>query len=66
MFRSTAILRAFAAVRQFTANLMRVLISAVTSAFRWAQDHIPRALGIRVIPDLLPERERSNESGLST
>ena len=61
MFTTTRILRAFGAVRDSAANFMRALLSAITSALRWSQDTIPRALGIRVVPDLLPERARSNE-----
>lgn len=58
---TTTILRAFGAVRDSAAKIMRILINAVTSVLRWSQDTIPRALGIRVIPDLLPERARSDE-----
>ena len=58
---TTAILRAPGAVRDSAANIMRAFLSAVTSALRWSQDTIPRALGIRVIPDLLHERARSDE-----
>lgn len=61
MFITTAILRALGAVRDSVVKIMRALLAAVTTALRWAQDNIPRALGMRVIPDLLPERERSNE-----
>lgn len=61
MFTTTAILRALGAVRDSAAKIMRVLISAVASAFRWSQDNIPRALGLRLVPDLLPERARANE-----
>jgi len=57
----TTILRAPGAVRDSVTNIMRALVSAITSALRWSQDTIPRALGIRVIPDLLPERAHSNE-----
>lgn len=53
---TTAILRTLRAVRDSATNFMRLLISAVTSVLRWSQDTIPRALGIRVVPDLLPER----------
>lgn len=61
MLTTTAILRALGAVRNSAAHFMRALISAVTSALRWSQDNIPRALGLRVVPDLLPERQRANE-----
>ena len=60
MFTTTAILRALGAVRNFTAKIMRALISTIKSALRWSQDTIPRALGIRDMPDLLPERSSSN------
>lgn len=58
---NSAILRPLGAVRDSAVNCMSVLLSAITSALRWSQDTIPRALGLRLVPDLLPERQRSNE-----
>jgi hypothetical protein len=58
---TTAILRALGGVQKFAANFMRAFLTAVRSALRWLLDTIPRTLGIRLIPDLFPERARSDE-----
>jgi hypothetical protein len=60
MFTITS-LRPRGAVRDSAEFAMRILLSALSSALQWSQDTIPRALGLRVIPDLLPDRERSND-----
>jgi hypothetical protein len=54
-------LPAAGAVRQFTVKFMRALFQVLRSATEWLVDHVPRALGLRVMPGLLPERTRRNE-----
>ncbi len=61
MFKITSALRSLGPVRESALNVMRIVFSALSSAWQWSRDNIPRALGIRVVPDLLPERERPNE-----
>ena len=61
MTRSIRTLPVFEAVRHCAVKIMRALLNAFTSAKNWMQDNLARKLGLRVIPDLLPERTRGNE-----
>ena len=61
MIRFIRTLPAVALLRRCAVKIMRALLSALVSAKNWMQDNLARKLGLRVIPDLLPERTRSNE-----
>ena len=61
MSRFTSTLPAPVAMRHCAVKIMRALLSALMSARNWLQDNLARKLGIRVIPDLLPERTRRHE-----
>ena len=51
----------FRAVPSSAVKIMRALLSALMSAREWLQNTLASAIGLRVIPDLLPERTRCNE-----
>ena len=54
-------LPAVRAERLFTVKIMRALLPALVLAKDWLQDTLACKFGLRVIPDLLPERTRRNE-----
>lgn len=54
-------LPAATAMRECASQIMRALLSALVASTEWLVHHVPRALGFRIMPDLLPERTRRNE-----
>jgi len=61
MIRFIRTLPALGLLRHSAAKITRALLSAFVSAKNWMQDNLARKLGLRVIPDFLPERTRGNE-----